>query len=522
MASLNVKTMEAIRDDFLRTYRSELIRRGIQNPNVSFGTEIYIKATAFAQQLAIAENNTVLKGDALMPDTALDGDLQRYAGFYSLSLKPAVGSLGQIIFSTTVANNIAVLVAAGTQLQDPFGQTYQVLTTGNYKQDGYIDVGAIDTGASTNIPQGTTLRWSATIPAYAVPTASAGIPFTGGSDNETIESLRVRVLQKLSTPPGGGNWSQIAETAEATLEVQKSFVYMACNGPATCGVAIVSAPTATYKGRDFGGDLTVLNTDVIPAVLGNYPESTNFIITNCVNKPINVSIGLSLPSAKTASIPGNGSGWLDGNPSPVPVISSVAYVTGYCDVASIDPTTPSTLFTVNADVTSIPATSGSLINICWLSTRDWILRTSQATITGSASPYTITLTTGSTPFQSNDGTSIQVGDWIFPAALNTATYVAALLDEYAGFGPGQKIDPASVAGLFPRAYRRPLTQDSWSSDIGPSVSKFLENTGTEVFDVQYLYRQDVGSGPGVCPIPASVQLGPFVLIPNQLAFYPIL
>lgn len=519
MASLNVKTMEKIRDDYLKTYRTEMIRRGVANPNISFGMEIYVKASSFARQIAIAMNNTVIKGDALTPDTAQNDDLERYAGFYGLNLKPASGSIGQVILRTTIANNIAILIAANVQLQDLSGLTYQTVTTGSYKDGDLIDVQAIDTGISTNLAVGTVLRW-VTLPAYAEPTVEAGIPFTGGSDNETIESLRVRVLQKLANPPGGGNWSQVAEIAESsTPSVQKAFIYPACNGPATAGVAVASAPTENYKGRDFGGDVTILNNNVIPNVLGNFPEFADFIITNCVNMIIDVTIGLSLPSAKTASIPGNGIGWLDGVIFPRPIISGETYLTGYCDVASV---VSSTVFLVNADETSLPATTSTIVNICWLSKQDFILRTAKATVSGGSSPYTVTLTSDSDPFTSTDGTDIAVGDYVFPGALNMLSYVDAVLAEFAGLGPGQKVDPTVVSGLFPRAFRRPLVQDSWASDMGPSVLKFIRQVGNEVADVQYLFKEDVGAGAGKCPIPSSVLDGPYILVPNNLAFYPII
>jgi uncharacterized phage protein gp47/JayE len=518
MATLKIKSMEQIRDDFLRTYRNELIRRGIPNPNVSYGTEIYIKATALAQQVYVAMNNTVIKGDSLMPDTAQDGDLERFASLYGLKLKPAAGSVGQIIFHTTISPSISVLVSAGARLQDSAGLTYQVETTGPYKEGDKIDVIAIDTGFSTNLNVNSILRW-VDLPSFSTPTAEASIAFTGGTDDETIESLRGRVLEKLANPPGGGNWSQVAATAEgSTSSVQKAFIYPACNGPATAGVAITSAPTSEYKGRDFAGDTTVLNNFVIPAVIGDYPEFVDFIITNCVNQTVDVSIGLSLPSAKTASIPGSGNGWLDGNPFPKPIISAGTYVTGYCDVTLV---TSETIFRVNCDVSAVPATPNTVVNICWLSKRDWILRIGQGTVSGS-NPYTVTLLPSSIPFKDTTGAGLNNGDYIFPAAINMETYVSALLDQFGNLGPGQKIDPSVVSGIFPRAFRRPLVEDTWHSDIGPSITKFLQNTGDEVLDVQYLYVQDVGNGPGKCPYPTSVQNGPFILVPNKLAFYPII
>lgn len=512
MATLNIKTIDQIRDSYLQTYRAELIRRGITNPNVSFGTEVYIKAQALAQQIFIAMNNTVIQGEALMPDAAQDGDLERIAALYGLSLRPAGGSVGIIKLDTTVISTQTILIAAGTQLQDKAGLLYQVVTTGLYKQDDPISVAAIDTGSATNLAVGDVLRWS-TIPPFAEPTCTAGEDFSGGVEAETLEGLRARLLSKLSVPPGGGNWSQIKETADNSSPSVTSFVYPACNGPATCGVAIASAPTDIYKGRDFQTETTILETLVKPAVIGNYPEFVDFIITNCQNAPMDVSIGLSLPAAKTSSIPGNGSGWIDATPFPQPSSPT----TNGCVV---DTVTSDKIFTVDSTVASLPATVTTIVNVCWISKNDWILRTAKAFITGGSSPYTVTIQ-DPVGFTDTTGATIQSGDWIFPSALNTSLYIARLFEQFANLGPGEKIDPDTVSGLFPRAFRRPLPQNANPYNLGPSVLKFIVESGPEVFDVQYLFRGDLGAGNGICPIPTSVQYGPYVITPQNIGFYPI-
>ncbi len=521
MASLNIKSQEKIRDDFLGTYRAELIRRGINNPNVSFGTEIYVKATALAQQVAVAMQNTQQEGDALMPDTALGADMIRFAGFFGMKLRAAAGSVGQVIFHTNILASIPVLVSADTQLQDDAGLIYKVSATGFFKEGDKIEIQAVDTGISTNLKINSTLKWVLQ-PPFATAIVETAFAFTGGTDNENIEGLRGRVLERLANPPGGGNWSQVVGiTEDSTAAIQKAFVYPAINGPATAGVAIASAPTDVYKGRDFNGDVSILNNFAIPAVLGNFPEFAEFIITNCVNQPIDISLGLSLPQSKKASIPGNGTGWVDANIFPIPIISGTSYVTGFCDVTSV---ATSTLFNLNVDATIADAlvASSSIVNICWISKNDWILRTAQATVSGAFSPYTVALTVNSDPFVDTLSQTIQIGDYVFPASLNVLAYYNAILAEFAGFGPGQKLDPLLFSALFPRAFRRPTIQDAWPSDIGPSVLKFLSETGKEILDVQYLYKQDVGAGPGKCPIPTDVQVGPFILTPNNIGFYPII
>jgi len=547
--AINVKNAAQILQDYLNTISAEYQRRGIPNPNTSPGTKYYVDGTAIAQQIAVVYAALQLLGDSLMPDTAQGQALIDYASNYGLALKPASSSNGKIGLTTTINPNTAILIAAGQLLQDNSGQQYQVTTTGAYSDyrgangitDGYIEVQSVDTGSGTNLALGQTLRW-VSIPPFANATVQTVTAFTGGSDEETLESLRTRLQQKLATPPGGGNWSQVAEVAESSSPaVQKAFVYPCCDGPASEGVAVTSAPifgtdpTQNYAGRDFGGDTTILNTQVIPNVIGSFPEFANFIITNCQNQPISVSMGLDLPNSPSAQIPGNGTGWLDPNPFPIPIISGSTYLTGYCDVTSVNST--GTSLTVNADVTCLPSSLGTgpgatVVNICWLSSNDWIFRTAQAWVSGNAAPYTVTLLPNFA-FVDTTGATVQVGDWIFPGALNMSVYVSSLLSQFAGLGPGQKISPSLVSGLFPRANRRPLFSDSWPASLGPSIIKFLENTGDEVLGVQYIWRQDVitpgntnnpGSPPdpnaGQCPIPSSVLSAPYVLIPHRIGFYP--
>jgi hypothetical protein len=525
--ALITKSMEEIRDDYLRTYKAELQRRGIINPNVSFGTEIYIKATALAQQIAVAMQNTVIEGDALMPDTAQDEDLQRLAGLYNLFLKPSIGSIGSIILKTTIDVLTPILISAGQQLQDSSGLLYQVINTGSFKDGDFINLQSIDTGIATNIGINSVLKW-VTIPAYAQPTASVGTAFIGGFDAENIEQLRVRLLEKLANPAGGGNWSQVADSAQkSNSTVEKAFVYPACNGPATTGVAVTSAASTSYKGRDFN-DISanpyVLNNFVIPGVIGDFPENVDFIINNCVNKPIDLSIGLSLPYSKLASTPGNGTGWIDANPIPIPIKSSPnSYLTGYCSVDSVD---TSKQFIVNCDNSNIDGYGNTIYNIGWISKIDWKYRTAKATsLYYDNNMYQFTLLSNETPFSgfddNNNETQISAGDYVFPAALNMENYINAILEQFASLGPGEKIS-TSTKGLFPRAHRRPLITEQFPCDLGPSILKFLSNTGPEVLDVQYLYKQNVGSGSGKCPVPTSVRNGPYILTPNNIGIYPIL
>jgi hypothetical protein len=382
-------------------------------------------------------------------------------------------------------------IPSGAQLIDANGLTYQVLVGGSFDNGAELTVESVDTGLGTNLDAGAVLRWTAP-PEFVQPTAVVGAGgLTGGIDQESEEGLRGRLLDRLRHPPNGTNWAALnLATENSTTAVQKAFCYPACNGPSTVHLAAVGAPTATNKGRAVNA--TIMSTKVAPAGIGAVPEYAECVVTTVQNFPVNVSFGLSLPSAKTAVPAGPGGGWLDANPFPV-------YATlGFVDVLDV---VTSTNFQVNSDIA--PVIGGT---VCWLSSVDWILRTGKIVSFGGTGPYFITI---DTPFVDSAGTLIAVGEYVFPGAEQMATYIKAILDAFATLGPGEKID---AVGLLPRAKRRPLAVESWPSSL---TSKFLQvfANRSEVYAYNYLYKEATAP-----PLPSLVSDPPNILIPNRIAY----
>lgn len=485
-----LKTAEQIRDDMLRTYANSLIRRGITNPNVSFGTEIYVKFSAIANQLAVGMSNTQLMADALMPDSAQGSDLERIAAVYRLSLRPAGGSTGGIILATPATS--AILIPVGSQLTDPVGLSYQVTVGGSYSNGDRIPIASIATGAATNLAAGTVLKWASPPPfvSQLAPVAPGGL--TLGVDTETYEGLRTRVLERIRNPPASGNWSHVNATAEdSTVAVQKSFCYAAANGPATVHTAVTAAPTATNKNRDL--DSLVLSTVVTPAIAALLPEFSELVSTTVQNEPTTLALGLSLPASKSASPAGPGGGWLDGTPFPTYAADGLS---------SVVAVTSSTVFTVTSD---LPPQAG-VSRISWLSPLDWKLYLGKVVSYSGSGPWVITI---DTPF-----VGITDDHIISPQAQNSATYFAALLNAFAKLGPGQK---TVAAGVLPRAYRKPLVSESWPSDLNAQfLSLFRAGVGSEVADYAINY-----ASPDTPTIPALITDAPYVLIPQNLGIYPL-
>jgi len=507
LQSLTVKTPDQIRDDYLRTYANCLKRRGIAQPNISDGTEIYVRATALAQQIYAASVATPAVANAQMPDSAQNDDLVRVAAQYGLALRPASGSVGALTLAASVSAPIGIV--AGQQLIDPNGLAYQVSVGGQYTVGGTnVPIASVDTGPSTNLLAGTVLRWVAP-PPYVQPTALVASPgLSEGKGSDTYEDLRARLLERLANPPNGSNWSTATSAAEdASSAVQKAFAYQACNGPGTLHLAVVAAAAGSNYTRVV--DPFTMTNVVVPAVQAQYTEGIELVVTSVQDLPTSVSFSMSLPAAQTATPPGPGGGWTDAAPWPTPPAAATQ-----CTVTAVSSNLAITVSALNAPVasSSAPGITGS--TICWVSPNDYQLYTAHVvtsvdTSGYGAGPWSVTL---DGPFADTTGATIPVGAFVFPDAVNMQTYVDAILAGFGAFGPGEK---TNLTSLLPRASRRPVPQSAWPYSLNAAFLKNLTNSGQEVYDAGFLWHQYTTP-----PLPSAISQAPYILTPANLAIYP--
>lgn len=486
LEEFQIKTAEEIAADMMNDLKNSFKQRGIDL--TTKGSVYEIDINNVANEIYLATQAFELKANEQMPDTATGEALYRIGRILGLNLKPAGGSIGNVLFSASIP--APLLISEGTTLTDDSGLSYQVTTSGPYV-DGYsMEVSSIDTGSITNLAAGALLRWSSP-PPFANSTVEVITGLTGGVDAENDEGLRTRILERYRDPPGGGNWSQTAASAEAsTTLVQKAFVYEAYNGPSTLFVAVAGNPSDTNKTRQISN--TVISNIINPAVQSALPQYVESVVKSVVDLPASVSIGLTLPDPPTASLPGPGGGWVDANPFPTYALD------GFTGATVI---TSSSNITIRSDLAPVAGTS----RIVWVDRSDWSIH--KTTVLS----YSVA---GANLFNcvlQDPLSGIVVGDWIFPEAENIDNYITALLNVFATLGPGEK---TSQVSLLPRAYRKPLSKLSWSSSLGPSIFNFISNVDENIEDVQFLYRSLVTP-----PIPA-VDDGPYILTPLQIGFYP--
>src|SRR6266404_785921 len=151
--TFSVRDEAAIRDAWLRTVSNAFQQYGLQAPNILPGSELYIRAKAFARQLTVTESNAVIAVDGAMPDSATGTNLQRWLSIIGLSQRDAGGSAGNITITCT--QNTAVPI--GTTLVDQVGLRYQVAVGGTYANQAQVPITAVDGGVATNHVNGDTL-----------------------------------------------------------------------------------------------------------------------------------------------------------------------------------------------------------------------------------------------------------------------------------------------------------------------------------------------------------------------------
>jgi uncharacterized phage protein gp47/JayE len=482
------KTVEQIRDDILRSWRLGYLKQGIV-ANVAPGSDFFIDATGFAEQLVMVQANTAIAADEVLPDTAALAGLLRWASLRGFTLRAGTTSTGPVQFDTSQTT----AVAQGAELVDGSGLRYRVTVGGSYADEASIPIESVATGTATELATGTTLRW-VSAPAYASETVTVLAPgLKGGREPEGVEDLRMRVIDYARNPPAAGNWSHISLLAEETTgSVQKCVVYPCLQGPGTTHFAVMAAPSATNKSRQLSG--TTVNTVIVPSVQGSLAERAYIFGTSVTDVPTDVAVALTLPAAGTAAPPGPGGGWLDGTPWPTYAAN------GYADVTVV---TSSTSLRVHADMTP---TAGAT-RIAWLSPYDWKLYTATLLTVASAGSglWDITL---DTPF-----TGVTVGCFVWPQASRQQAYVDALLGAFGLMGPGEKT--ANVSILSNRGFRHPVPTLAWPYALGGPQLRALTDSGAEVQDAAYLYRSTTTPA-----VPADVEDPPNILTPRHLGFYP--
>jgi uncharacterized phage protein gp47/JayE len=220
---------------YVKPTLSELIAQVENTINVSLGTTEaslqFSYLNAIADSTAGALNGIYSYQDYIaknaFPDTADSENLSRWAGIWGVPRDPATKSTGTVL-ATGVLN---AFIAKGTELKRTDDVRY--ITTADalmpVANEISIPVESVKTGADTDVEinavEGIDLTFI-TPPTGVASTAVVETGGIGGGDpEETDESLLEKLLDRIQTPPHGGNSADYITWAKEVEDVTRAWEF---------------------------------------------------------------------------------------------------------------------------------------------------------------------------------------------------------------------------------------------------------------------------------------------------------
>lgn len=163
--------------------------------------------------------------------------LDRVASRYGIARLGATFAAGNAIFSGT--DGIAVPIATPLQTSDGAVQFTTQAAGTIASGSATIAIEAATAGSAANLAAGAPITISTAI-AGVIPTAVVdGSGLSGGTDAETDDALRARVLARIRQPPQGGAASDYIAWAKTVPGVTRAWCYPLLDGLGTVGVTFV-------------------------------------------------------------------------------------------------------------------------------------------------------------------------------------------------------------------------------------------------------------------------------------------
>lgn len=229
-----------------------------------------------------------------LPDTAVDEYLDRWCaifGIYRIAATQAVGNI-------TITGNNGNIIPAGTVLQSSDLIQYETTADATIASGtATAPVRAMTAGSSGNLSALSALSFQSPV-AGINSSASVGLDgITGGSDQESNESLRQRLIARIQTPPQGGNAADYDKWAqEAHPDVTRVWVNPLEMGAGTVTVRFV---TDNVPGGPIPSS-TIVDT-VEAYIQTKRPVTANVFVVAPVLNEVDFSIQLSPNTAAVRS-----------------------------------------------------------------------------------------------------------------------------------------------------------------------------------------------------------------------------
>lgn len=179
----------------------------------------------------------------VLPHTASEEYLYRHAR--NVRRKAAAYAKGQ----AQARGASGALIAAGTKFKSDAGQEYASQSDCRLGQAGagLVSLEALSPGAASNAAPGAKLSLVSPVAGVdgSLTVAAAGI--SGGTDEESADSWRQRILERWQKPPRGGSKTDYETWAKEVPGITRAWCYPEWLGLGTVGVVVLSddAPADT-------------------------------------------------------------------------------------------------------------------------------------------------------------------------------------------------------------------------------------------------------------------------------------
>ena len=183
----------------------------------------------------------------VLPDTAEVDYLERHASIYNITRKEASAGSGKARFTGTTGT----VIAKGVKVQTVRAQIYVTMAAATLKE-GQADVAikAETAGKAGNIKADTVLTLVTPVGGVQSKAVALAPGIQGGTEPETDDSLRRRLLNRIQAPPHGGSQADYVAWARAVPGVGRAWAYPSELGLGTVTVRFMRTDGAIPAAAD--------------------------------------------------------------------------------------------------------------------------------------------------------------------------------------------------------------------------------------------------------------------------------
>ncbi len=295
------KTLTQLRAEVLGFINSARITDQNGSVLVQLLQKAILRYIAYAQAGVGFEHYSELDYIALqaVPWTATDEFLEGWAGLKGVVREPATATVGTTSYS---ANTGSGPIPAGT-LVTRQSDGAQYLTTAEGDLGGgansiTVTMQAVTPGAAANFDAGTVFLLGTSIPGVQSQSV-ASAQTTAGTDKETDDNLRTRMLAAYASPPQGGSMRDYVAWAESVPGVTRAWVQPLGLGAGSVVVYfMLDDAEAAHGGFPQGTNGVATAETRLPAATGDQLTLANVLY---VDAPVPSLVWVTAPAAQSVN-----------------------------------------------------------------------------------------------------------------------------------------------------------------------------------------------------------------------------